>query len=70
MLWPGGSFGLLLSLRGIPWSFAHPRLVVLYAGMGRLENANRHYRLFTEAFTRPDPEFRHLLAETRNAIRR
>jgi tetratricopeptide (TPR) repeat protein len=70
VLWPGGSVIQPMALRGIPWSFAHQRLVVLYAELGRIDEANRHYRTFIEAFTTPDPEFRHLVDEARQAVRR
>jgi len=44
-------------------SFAHRRLAHLYARMGRPEEARRHWESFSEAFTRPDPEMRMLVAE-------
>jgi hypothetical protein len=53
---------------GIPVSFAHQRLVVLYARMGRLEDARRHWKIFSETFTNPDPEVRHLIDEARDAL--
>jgi len=56
--------------RGIAHSFAHQRLVVLYASMGRLDDARRHWKVFSETFTNPDPEVKHLLDEAREALQR
>jgi hypothetical protein len=50
---------------GIHHSFAHRRLTLLYARLGRLEEARRHGRIFGETFTRPDPRMRPLLDEVR-----
>jgi len=36
--------------------------------MGRREDAERHWREFSAAFTNPDPEVKHLLDEARAAI--
>jgi serine/threonine-protein kinase len=55
-------------LRGLTHSFAHQRLVVLYARTGRLEDARRHWKIFSETFTNPDPEVRHLIGEARDAL--
>ena len=52
-------------LRGITWPFAHWRLVMLYARMGRIEDARRHWRTFNETFTRPDQELKPLIEEAR-----
>ena len=52
----------------LPYSFAHQRLAVLYATLGRLDDARRHYRVFTETFTGPDAEVAHLLDEARTAL--
>jgi len=49
-------------------SFAHQRLVVLYARMGRLEDARRHWKSFSDTFTRPDPEMQPLVEEARAAL--
>ena len=56
--------------RGIAVSppYAHQRLVMIYARMGRREDAERHWRAFSAEFTNPDPEVRHLLDEARAAI--
>ena len=35
------------TLLGIPYSFAHQRLVLLYARMGRLTDAQRHWKIFS-----------------------
>jgi serine/threonine-protein kinase len=48
--------------------YAHQRLVMIYARMGRREDAERHWREFSTAFTNPDPEVRHLLDKARAAI--
>jgi serine/threonine-protein kinase len=48
--------------------YAHQRLVMIYARMGRREDAERHWREFSAAFTNPDPEVKHLLDEARAAI--
>ncbi len=37
--------------------------------MGRLEDAQQHYQIFTETFTNPDPEVAYLLDEARDALR-
>jgi tetratricopeptide (TPR) repeat protein len=49
-------------------SFAHRRLVLLYARMGRLEEARRHWEIFSATFTRPDPEMKPLFEEARAAL--
>ncbi len=48
--------------------YAHQRLVMIYARMGRREDAERHWEAFSTTFTNPDPEVRHLLDEARAAI--
>jgi hypothetical protein len=60
--------GVLGVLRGLTHSFAHQRLVVLYARMGRPADARRHWRVFSETFTTPDPEMVHLVDEARAAL--
>ena len=62
-----------LNLRGetlnrVPYSFAHQRLVVLYARMGRVRDAERHWEIFERTFTNPDPELAHLVDEAREAL--
>ena len=49
-------------------SFGHRRLVLLYARMGRLDEARRHWEIFSREFARPDPEMRPLVAEARDAL--
>ena len=49
-------------------SFAHRRLVLLYARMGRLEEARRHWQAFSTTFTRPAPEMAPLVEEARVAL--
>ncbi|MBI1723677.1 MAG: protein kinase, partial [Gemmatimonadetes bacterium] len=57
-----------LGRRGLTHSFAHQRLVVLYSRMGRLSDARRHWRIFSEAFTHPDPELVPLVEQARAAL--
>ena len=64
---PIGSPGALRDAR-IAYSYAHRRLVLLYARMGRLEEARRHWEIFSATFTRPDPEMRPLIEEARAAL--
>ena len=59
-----------LEARGLISSFAHQRLVVLYARLGRVAEAQRHWKAFQEAFTRPDPELVPLIKEARQALPR
>ncbi|HET9252833.1 MAG TPA: hypothetical protein VFP58_12040, partial [Candidatus Eisenbacteria bacterium] len=49
-------------------SFGHQRLVLLYARMGRTEEARRHWEAFSLAFTRPDAEMARLVEEARAAL--
>jgi len=49
-------------------SFAHRRLAILYARMGRLEEARRHWQACSATFTRPDPEMTPLVEEARVAL--
>ena len=49
-------------------SFAHRRLVLLYARMGRLEDARRHWQILTETVRDPDPAFRPMIEEARLAL--
>jgi tetratricopeptide (TPR) repeat protein len=55
-------------LRGIAWPLANRRLVVLYARMGRIEDARRHWNLFRETFTQPDSELNLLVEDARMAL--
>jgi len=50
------------------FSFGHRRLALLYARMGRLEDAKRHWQIFSATFTHPDPEMRPLVEESRAAL--
>ena len=56
------------SCQEISYSFAHQRLVVLYARMGRVEDAERHWEIFNETFTNPDPDLVHLVDEARDVV--
>jgi serine/threonine-protein kinase len=49
-------------------SFAHLRLVLLYARMGRLEDAKGHWTVFSETVRTPDPEIQPTIAEARAAL--
>jgi tetratricopeptide (TPR) repeat protein len=53
---------------GIPYSFAHHRLVLLYSKMGRVEDARRHWEIFEKTFTNPDPELVPMVEEARRAL--
>jgi DNA-binding SARP family transcriptional activator len=55
--------------RAAGFSFAHQRLVVLYSRLGRLDEAKRHWKIFSETFTKPDPELVALVVEAREALR-
>jgi hypothetical protein len=59
---------ITLALRGISSSFIHHRLVLVYAGMGRLDDARRHWEIFRHDFTDLDPEVRYLVEEARAAL--
>jgi tetratricopeptide (TPR) repeat protein/tRNA A-37 threonylcarbamoyl transferase component Bud32 len=54
--------------RGLVFSFAQQRLVVLYARMGRIEDARRHWVILQATFTHPDPELVPLIEEARTAL--
>jgi len=53
---------------GLPYSFAHHRLVLLYSKMGRVEDARRHWEIFEKTFTNPDPELVPMVEEARRAL--
>jgi hypothetical protein len=57
-----------LSVRGIFLPFAHRRLALLYARMGRLGDARRQWRTYVETVRTPDPELGPLIAEARVAL--
>jgi len=48
--------------------FAHQRLVLLYARMGRIEDAKRHWQILREMVRTPDPKIEPLIAEARAAL--
>ena len=60
--------GTNISDSRMAFSFGHRRLVLLYARMGRLEEARRHWQAFSATFTRPDPEMTPLVEEARAAL--
>jgi tetratricopeptide (TPR) repeat protein len=49
-------------------AFARQKLVILYAKLGRIEEARRHWEHFQEVFTNPDPELLPLVDEARSAL--
>ena len=56
-----------------PWRallgpFAHQRLAILYAQMGRQDDARRHLEALERAWQRPDPGLERLLGEARSAV--
>jgi hypothetical protein len=55
-------------LRGMAVPFAHRRLVLLYARMGRIEDAKRHWQIFAATVRTPDPEIRPLIDEARATL--
>lgn len=61
-------WGAELLRTGILHSFARQRLVVLYARLGRIEDARRHWNVFSATFTTPDREYVHLVDEARAAL--
>ncbi len=63
-----GSRGSTELQRGLTHSFAHQRLVLLYARLGRLADAQRHWQVFSTTFTQPDPEMQHFVDEARAAL--
>jgi tetratricopeptide (TPR) repeat protein len=65
---PIGDVNFFVPHQRMAMSFAHRRLVMLYARMGRLEDARRHWEIFSATFTRPDPEMKPLVEEARAAL--
>lgn len=59
---PIGSSAARVDAR-IAYSYAHRRLVLLYARLGRREEARRHWEIFSATFTRPDPGMLPLIEE-------
>jgi tetratricopeptide (TPR) repeat protein len=53
---------------GMVYPFAHQRLTVLHARAGRIEEARRHWSIFSRTFTDPDPELVHLVDEAWQAL--
>jgi hypothetical protein len=51
-------------------TYAHRRLVLLYARMGRIDDARRHWQIFSATVRTPDPEIQPLIAEARSALAR
>jgi tetratricopeptide (TPR) repeat protein len=63
---PVGGSDIIMSR--MAYSFGQRRLVLLYARMGRLEEARRCWESFSSTFTRPDPEMAPLIAEARAVL--
>ena len=51
------------------WPLIHRRLVLLYARLGRVADAERHLAAVEQTWDRPDPDVRRMLAEARAAVR-
>jgi hypothetical protein len=51
-------------------SFAEFRLGKLSTQMGDYKRARRHYGIFLDTFTRPDPEYQWMVTEARQALAR
>ena len=49
-------------------AFGHRRLVLLYARVGRLQDARRHWEIFQQAFTTPDPDLLPMIEEARQTL--
>jgi hypothetical protein len=49
--------------------FMRHRLIGLYAGMGRVPDAERHLAALERDWDRPDPEVRRLIDDARAAVR-
>jgi len=50
------------------YPFAHRNLVILYSRMGRVEDAEKHWKIFRATFTNPDPDLVPLVEEAWNAL--
>jgi len=57
-----------MTMRGLTESFARHRAILLYARLGRLEDARRHGEIFRTTVNNPDPEYTHLIDEAREAL--
>jgi tetratricopeptide (TPR) repeat protein len=58
----------LISSRGIWSPYARSRLVALYAGRGRIDEAERQWEILSATCTRPDPAISAMLDETRATL--
>ncbi|MGH7552854.1 MAG: hypothetical protein ACREMQ_07470 [Longimicrobiales bacterium] len=56
--------------RAVVYSFALQRLVVLNARMGRVAEARKHWKIFSETFSDPDRAMMPLVEEARAAADR
>lgn len=56
--------------RGLVHSFALRRLALLEERLGQADSARAHWQQFLNTFTRPDPEFRPLVAEAQLKVSR
>lgn len=62
LLSPAG-YPQLMVLRGIPYSFAQHRLVILYARGGRVADAERHLAILRDSFKHPDSQFKGMVPD-------
>ena len=53
---------------GIPYSFAHRRLAILNRRLGREADAERHWKIFSEAWRNADPELLPLLEQEQTTV--
>jgi tetratricopeptide (TPR) repeat protein len=60
---PGNAF----AIRGIPYSFAHRRLALWYAMVGRPDVARTHWRVFLETMRTPDADLVPLIEAARRS---
>jgi serine/threonine-protein kinase len=53
---------------GLAFPFAHRRLALLYTQLRRPADAQRHWEIFLQTFTDPDPKFRPMVEEARQRL--
>ena len=63
---PGSGF----ALRGFTFPFAHRRLALWCAALGRRAEAREHWQAFLGAFTSPDPDLAPMVEDARRANER
>jgi tetratricopeptide (TPR) repeat protein/predicted Ser/Thr protein kinase len=57
-----------LILRPLLLPFAHRWLALLYSRMGRIDEAQKHWRAFKETLSQPDPELLPMIEQTRKVL--